>query len=210
MDKKCNALLQIIILQILVTVIFGCQSAVTESASKPVEPQKEVDSENKTAAKKIEPKKEVDNGDESELNDILADFMEMNDKPYLHDTLLMIDKDSFIVSIKHLQIYEDTIVVPKKYVEMYKLESFSTFAFKTSVTIKKNGKVIMQRNILKDDFQQYLDPSLKSYAVLLYPYVVTRQGHIEIHHSISIPLTDVGIGVSTTIDKNGNVEFMRN
>jgi len=191
--KRCNALKQLTIVFLLLVVFTACNSEAGERA-----------------VKTVEPKKEVDNGNENELNAILADFMQMNDRPYVCDTLLVIDKDSFIVSIKHLQIEGDSIVVPKKYVEMYKLESFSTSGFETSVTIKRNGKLIFKRSILKDDFQQYLDSSLKSYAVLLYPYIATKDGHIELHHSISIPLTDVGIGVTTMIDKNGAVEFRRN
>lgn len=190
-----KALLQVIILQVLVGVITSCQNTAPENTVKPLE-QKKVD--------------RAYDGESGNLNDILADFNAMKNTTVATDTLLMIDKDTFSVALKHMPIEGSGVVVPKKYVGVYKLDSFSMPAFKTSVIIRKGDAIILKREILKEDFQEFLDPSLKSYAILLSPYIVTKQDHIELHHSISVPLTDVGIGVTTEIDKEGHVEFKRN
>ena len=194
---------QMIVLFLLVTVFLGCNS-VSDQTSGTV---KSADITQDTSSNQ---KKEVEGGNEDELNNIVAEYKEMVNVPYIKDTLLVIDQDTFRMIVKHISISDSPIVVPKKYVEIYKMDSFSTPGFKTSVTIEQSGKMIVQRDISKNDFQQYLHPSLKSYGVLFPPQISCAHDHIEIGHSISIPLTDVGIGVRTIFDKNGKISFKGN
>jgi hypothetical protein len=190
----------IIIIPLVITVLLSCNSTTDQTP----EPQKNLDT---TPAKAISSKEEDEANNENDLDMIMADYKEMADKPHIKDTMLLIDGDTFHVLVKHYPVPDSPIIVPKKYAAIFKLDSFSTSSLKTSVTITKNGKAILQREISKNDFLDLLYPALKDYAVLFTPDISSADGHIELHYSISIPLTDVGIGVAALIDKNGSIEF---
>jgi len=49
-----------------------------------------------------------------------------------------------------------------------------------------------------------LDTTLNKYATLLYPTLDIKNDSIRIHYSISIPVTDLGIGANLEFDKKGN------
>jgi hypothetical protein len=49
-----------------------------------------------------------------------------------------------------------------------------------------------------------LDTPLNKYATLLYPTLKLNNDSIQIHYNISIPVTDVGIGIKINFDKKGN------
>lgn len=189
---------QIIILPLLILVLVSCNSTSNQTTAG----VKNVDTVNESSQKQKE-----EGEAEPELNTILSDYKEMAGKTFIEDTVLTINNDTFRISLSHYPLPDSLVIVPKKYVGIYKLDSFATPGFKTSVTIVKDGKTILQREISKNDFQEFLDPPLKKYAVLLCPYVSSTNGHIELHYSISVPLTDVGIGAGAIVDKEGDVEF---
>lgn len=191
---------QTIILSLLINVLISCKNTSNQTTAS----IKNVDTVHEVSQKKED---EGEAEAEPDLNTILSDYKEMAGKTFIEDTILTIENDTFRISLKHYPLADSLVIVPKKYVGIYKLDSFTTPGFKTSVTIVKDGKTILQREISKNDFQEFLAPALKNYAVLLYPYVSSVNNHIELHYSISVPLTDVGIGVGAIVDKDGGVEF---
>lgn len=191
---------QTIILSLLIIVLISCKNTSNQTTAS----IKNVDTVHEVSQKKED---EGEAEAEPDLNTILSDYKEMAGKTFIEDTILTIENDTFRISLKHYPLADSLVIVPKKYVGIYKLDSFTTPGFKTSVTIVKDGKTILQREISKNDFQEFLAPALKNYAVLLYPYVSSVNNHIELHYSISVPLTDVGIGVGAIVDKDGGVEF---
>ncbi|AXY74409.1 hypothetical protein D3H65_10665 [Paraflavitalea soli] len=145
--------------------------------------------------------------EDHELDDIIKKYTLMYDDPIYIDSSYIISKDTFKITMKHYCLRDSAITVPNKYVEVYKLNNFVTHNFNTILTIKKNGVTVTEKNITKSDFENYLEENLRNYGVLLYPEVETMDSTVKINYSISIPLTDIGIGVSVMVDKYGNANF---
>lgn len=145
--------------------------------------------------------------DSEELGSILSDYIQQYSKPYVFDSSYVFGEDTIKVLVKHFCLMDSAIIIPKKYVGMYKLDSLITHNFVTLLKVEKNGKEVVNRKIQKKDFEQYLDPYLKSYATLLYPDIKKLEGSIALDYSISIPLTDVGIGVRAIIKLDDNILF---
>lgn len=156
----------------------------------------------------IEVNKKASNED-SELSQIVKDYIQLYKSPFLLDSSYFLGNDTIRISLKHACLMDSSIVIPKKYVGIYGLDSFITNNFLSSITVEKNHNVIMERKISKDDFRKFLDPNLKLYGVLLYPSIKSFPDSIEIRYSLSIPLTDVGIGVGAIIKNNDSLSFIR-
>lgn len=77
----------------------------------------------------------------------------------------------------------------------------------SSMKVEKNGTGILDTMIYKKDFNRFLDENLRQYGVLLYPVLKASNDIIQINYSISIPLTDVGTGVTAKISKEGVLSF---
>jgi hypothetical protein len=102
---------------------------------------------------------------------------------------------------------DSAIRVPKKYVYMYKVDSFVTHNFASDILLVKNNKEILRETLYKKDFQRLLPQELKAYGALFCPELEIKNDSIWLDYSISIPLTDVGIGVHTIIDKDGRLTY---
>jgi hypothetical protein len=90
------------------------------------------------------------------------------------------------------------------------MDRFMAHSLKTDIVVEKNGIRILDKRIEKKDFGSLLDPGLKEYAVLQYGYMKTLNDTICIDYSISVPLTDVGIGVRASISKDGSIHYGNN
>jgi hypothetical protein len=99
------------------------------------------------------------------------------------------------------------ITVPRTYVSTYKIDSFVTHNFVSRVRLAKNGHIIFERTIQKKDFEKILYPELRIYGTLFCPTFHLNNGNILLHYSISIPLTDVGLGAYAAIAENGHIDF---
>ncbi len=118
------------------------------------------------------------------------------------DTVFEINNDLFNVSLKTDFDSTKPIIVPKKYVGNYGIDCFRVFESFTMLQIKKNGNIIVDTIISKSNFSEALDSSLSHYGNLMFPKVVLKTNSIKIGHSISIPMTDVGVAVSSTFKVN--------
>ena len=108
---------------------------------------------------------------------------------------------------EHVCLMDSGLVVPKKYVSMYKLDSFVTHNFETRVRLEKDGKTILEQTVVKRDFDTVLDASVRRYGALFCPYLHLHNGAIQLEYSISIPLTDVGTAAYVVMDADGRVRF---
>jgi hypothetical protein len=88
---------------------------------------------------------------------------------------------------------------------MYKLDSYVTHNFATDIKLDKNNSTILQKTIYKRDFNKFLRLQLRDYGALLCPEMSLSNDTIQLGYSISIPLTDVGIGLTMGIDHNGHI-----
>lgn len=142
-----------------------------------------------------------------ELGNILSDYVQQYNNPYVSDSYYVFGEDTIKVSVRHFCLMDSAITISQKYVGIYKLDSLVTHNFVTLLRVEKNGREVVNRKVQKRDFEEYLDPYLKSYATLLYPDITKLEGSIAINYSISIPLTDIGIGVRVVIKPDGNILF---
>jgi hypothetical protein len=144
-----------------------------------------------------------------ELKGIMEEYTGMYNKPFYIDTSYVVNSDTIHFLLKHYCLMDSAIEVPDKYVGIYQLHSFITHNFETIIKIHKNGKQFIEERIVKTDFDKYLHPDLKKFGVLLYPEIRYLKDSIELGYSISVPLTDVGVGLRAVINKNGSINFLK-
>ena len=83
-------------------------------------------------------------------------------------------------------------------------KDFVTHNFVSDLIVITNKDTILKKHITKATFKSLLDTTLNKYATLLYPTLDIKNDSIRIHYSISIPVTDLGIGANLEFDKKGN------
>lgn len=146
---------------------------------------------------------EKDDGEPS-LTQILDDLRESyKDTTKIDTTFLLNGIDTVTVELRHYCTYDYKINLPVRYRRMYKLSSFQTHDFISTLEFRLNSKVIFKGFIEKEDFRNLLDDELKKYGVLLYPNLEVEDNGIAIQYSISVPLSDVGRGFIVEIDTLG-------
>lgn len=153
---------------------------------------------------------EISIEDNEKLMETLRSYTDMVMTPINIDTSFVLDGIQFNIQLAHNSLGDNGVNVPSKYVEMYGIANFITHNFNSTVWVRRGDEVILEIIIKKEDFRHLLDESLQQYGVLLYPNLDGNDSLIQINHSISIPLTDVGARVTTTIDKNGLVKHSLN
>ena len=95
------------------------------------------------------------------------------------------------------------LIIPAKY-SFDTHKDFVTHNFKSELILLLDKDTLFKKQITKGTFDKLLYSDLRDYATLLYPDFYIKNDSIEIHYSISIPVTDVGIGVTIKFDKKGN------
>ncbi|WP_431213562.1 hypothetical protein ACQ86N_01155 [Puia sp. P3] len=149
----------------------------------------------------------ADENPEEDLQTIYNDCIAEYTKTVLVDTSFLLGEDLYNLHAEHRCLMDSAIRVPKPYTRIYKLDSFVTHNFATQVRLTRNGKTILERSIHKSDFDGHLDPYLRKYGALRHPNFELKDGKILLQYSISIPLTDVGIGAYADMDKEGKIIF---
>jgi len=150
----------------------------------------------------------VDTSKDDEDEDLIKmykDYVDQYKKPCIIDSVFALGGDTFHLHVKHYCLLDSAIKAPGQYVKMYKLDSFVTHNFATVLKLDKNGKTILERTVYKKDFEKFLRPPLQKYGALLCPELSLSANQVKLDYSISIPLTDVGVGVTVLIDRNGTV-----
>lgn len=126
------------------------------------------------------------------------------------DTLIIDGNDSLRIHIKHYCLHDSAIIVLKSYMSAWGKEyaiDFTTHNFATKITVLNNRDTIFNKIIKKKDFDNVIRDQLKQYAVLFNPYFRgynKTRGFLIFGYSISIPMTDIGVPASLTIDKKGH------
>lgn len=124
------------------------------------------------------------------------------------DTTIVLGIDSFHIVLNHYSTNDSGIVVPAEYLGFYGMNRFVTSAFQSKLSILKNGSLFSDRRIVRKDFDLIADNSMKDFGVLLYPNLDICKGHIEVHYSLSIPLSDVGKRVKVQVQDDGSLKFL--
>jgi len=144
--------------------------------------------------------------DDYEEVDFRKEFISLYQKPILIDTSFVDQAKTYEVIFHHFSIMDNGLVVPAKY-NFDTNKDFVTHNFASDLTVLADKDTIFKNHITKSTFNNLLDTlgtPLKKYATLLYPTLSIKNDSIQIHYSISIPVTDVGIGADIKFDKKGN------
>ena len=146
-----------------------------------------------------------DDNPEPSLGEIYKECIDRYTHPVIIDTVFRIGGAPYHLRLKHYCLMDSTIHLPKDYVTPFHLDSFVTHNFVSDLSLEKEGREILRRSFVKNDFDKFLYPEEKSYGVLLCPNLRLGGDSIQLGYSISIPLTDVGVGAYVTIDADGHV-----
>lgn len=140
--------------------------------------------------------------DESQVDfrkELIATYL----TPVIIDTFFVDNGKKFEAVFHYFCTMDSGLTVPAKY-NFDTNKDFVTHNFISDLILLSDKDTLFKKQITKSTFDNLLDSSLKKYATLLYPNFYIKNDSIEIHYSISIPVTDVGIGVKVKFDNKGN------
>jgi len=129
----------------------------------------------------------------------LLDYLKSYKNKVSFDTTIELTGNKLRLQVVHYCTFDSAIKVPEKYVDIYKINNFTTHDFNSSIKLFKNDTLTLDTIIRKNDFDKCLPGNLRSYGVLLFPNIRVDSGFLNVDYSISIPLTDVGIGVTLAL-----------
>jgi hypothetical protein len=130
------------------------------------------------------------------------EFIEGYSKILTMDTTFFINSKTYRVHLRHYCTWDNDLVVPAKY--NYDTNSdFRTHNFESELTVLEGIDTSVKKVITKDDFRAILYPELEQHATLLFGNLKVENESIEVFYSISIPVTDLGIGAALAFDMKG-------
>lgn len=104
--------------------------------------------------------------------------------------------------LRHYCTFDSGLTVPARYNEDIRRD-FVTHHFRSRITLLADSDTVFSKHLDKYTFNRLLFPALRSYATLLSPELTLQQDSIQLRYSISIPVTDVGIGATITFAPDG-------
>jgi hypothetical protein len=138
--------------------------------------------------------------------DFRQEFISLYQTPILIDTSFVGNDKKYEVIFHHFCTMDNRLIVPAMY-NFDTNKDFVTHNFASDLTVIVNKDTAFKKHITKATFKSLLDkldtPLIK-YATLLYPILEISSDSIQIHYSISIPVTDIGIRADIKFDKKGN------
>jgi hypothetical protein len=185
-------------------IVTGCSDASSTTTANGIDSTKK---DSSISVKAAQPKEEFN--EEEDFKNYILEMTHICENPFTKDTVFTIGNDTFSVAVNH-SCTGDSFQLPARYLTLVKGKPFTAHNLKTNIVIEKNGVSILDKRIEKEDFKAVSDEVLNQNAVLLYPILKQTGDSICIDYSLSIPLTDVGIGVRATILKDGSMNFGRN
>lgn len=141
-------------------------------------------------------------GQEKEV-DYRKDFISLYSAKTLIDTTFSKDGKQYEIIFKHFCTLDSSLIIPAKY-NFDTKKDFTTHNFQSELSLLTDHHVIFKKEIDKRMFAELLDSTLNSYGALLYPNLSIRSDSIQIEYSISIPVSDIGIGVKISFNFKGN------
>lgn len=111
------------------------------------------------------------------------------------------------VRTKYYCLFDNAIIVPEQYVWEDTNQTFSTHNYSQDILITIDNDTIFNKTITKRDFADKLYPELRNYAVLMFPnFEYDKAKHVfAFGYSLTIPITDIGVGWRLLIDEKGNM-----
>ncbi len=127
------------------------------------------------------------------------------DQRLIIDTVFVLGSDLLNVRLEYYCLTDTELTIPASNYEIQ--EDFKTHDFASIIEIKSSEKVIYKEVIEKGTFNILLFDRLKKYGVLMFPSLsLITDGDkdlIKIHHSVTIPGTDVGTSATLYLNHLG-------
>jgi hypothetical protein len=139
------------------------------------------------------------------LPEILQNYIETYRNKINVDTSFDYAGERLRIVFKYYCTYDSSLRLPGKYVGVYGLKEFVTHSFKSILTIRLGERLVIDTVIDKNVFEDNLFEEEKLYGALLYPNLSFSKQAVKIDYSISVPLTDVGVGVSLECSFDGKL-----
>jgi hypothetical protein len=194
----------------LIVFLFACHTKPTQVKGDPDDSTRGSGKTFRVAEDSMSAQHRGQKDDESpagELTNLFNEYVKRYATPVSLDSVFTLGGETFHLHVKHYCLMDSALVVPGGYVYLYKLDSFVTHNFVSQVRLDKNGKTIYSGMVNKKDFEKFLEFPLRKYGALLSPQIHIGNGEIDLDYNISIPLTDVGVGVTVVMDRNGGVDY---
>ena len=144
-----------------------------------------------------------------DLHKELQDYIKSYKDTVRVDTSFEYNHEKLKISFKHYCTYDSALHLPSKYIGMYALKEFTTHNFKSILKISSGGNLMIDTTITKEMFSDKIFEEEKSYGALLYPHLSFSDKVVTIDYSISIPLTDVGVGASLECGYDGKLSIKK-
>jgi hypothetical protein len=137
------------------------------------------------------------------------------DKVVITDSIFIDNIDTLHFLMKYHCLKDVDLVIPKFYDEAKPQKDFLTHPFVADILLINKKDTVLNRQFRASDFYPFFKDNfggnLKKYASIFDPGLYRQnkdKSHIYIGFSISIPSTDLGIGTSLVIDKNGKYKIL--
>jgi hypothetical protein len=138
------------------------------------------------------------------------------DKTQSIDTIIKVDKKNYRLILNYYCLRDSVIIVPATYdLEDHPPRKWKTHPFAASVWLLNEQDTIFKKSFTAVDFYPFFKDNfggnLKSFGSILMPEVShNRENNLKVNYSISIPATDIGIGMSLIVKTNGNYKIIEN
>jgi len=156
----------------------------------------------------------------ADLPPTIAEEQELLAKTY--DQIKTIDStfinasDTLHFCLTYYCLKKDSLVVSKHYNTEKSSKDFVTHPFASNILLVHNGDTVLKKQFQASDFTPFFQDnfggSLKKNGSMLMPYLSRKnkdKKRIVVICGISIPSTDIGVGLFLVIDKNGHYEIVQ-
>jgi hypothetical protein len=128
------------------------------------------------------------------------------------DTTIIFNGNNLQIQLIYYCLKDSALVIPKIFVfDEKNPKDFNTYDFASKILISTDKDTLFKRVIGKQEFYPIISKQLQKYGTLRIPTlsISSDKNLIRFHYSISIPVTDIGVGVYLLIDKSGEYRISK-
>jgi hypothetical protein len=141
-----------------------------------------------------------------------------DDIKIIDTTFIDNDNDSLHFHLRYYCLKGDTIDVPSTYaLDEKPPHDYISYGFASDVLLINNSDTVLKKQFKASNFNSYIQDNfggnLKKYGSILMPHFSRSSKDpnlIVLDFTIAIPATDIGVGASLVISKNGNYKILEN
>jgi len=145
---------------------------------------------------------------EPSFDEVKADLFKSYNQIKNTDTTIIDGKDSLTLHFKYYCLHDSSLIVPGRYIAWNGVEKkdYTVNNFVSKILIVKNKDTILNRTFLKKDFDKVIFEEERKYGIMFdadFQGYSKTKGEFLFGYTITIPMTDVGVPASITVNKMG-------